>query len=423
VLVLKMDDAPLHHGTLAIIRSFGRLGVPVYCSTEAGAAPAAGSRYLSKPPFAVLNTGGPARRVKALKAFQAAVGRPMVVIPVDDKGAVFLAENADGLRPHFLLPSQKADLPRMAASKANHAQLCGEAGIQTPATWLIRELADLDAAKPAYPVVAKIAQPWLLPARTLPTFLAGTREEVASYYLGVKTSAGADVVIQEYIPDPSSEDWFYHACCDEDGAPTVAFTGRKFRSYPPFFGATSYGVSLVNADVLALGETLLRSLGYAGVVELEFRFDRRNGRYLLIDFNPRPGAQFQFLRNEAGTDVVRALHLSLTGRPVPAGRQVEHVAFVSDFTDVAAFASYRRHGCVGARQWLGQYWGAGERAWFAWDDPGPFVAACGPWTKAFLSALRTRAAGRTEPASQKLDRPGAPGVGRDRQRTPGRSEV
>jgi hypothetical protein len=90
-------------------------------------------------------------------------------------------------------------------------------------------------------------------------------------------------------------------------------------------------------------------------------------------------------------DVVRALHLNLTGRPVPAGRQVEHVAFVSDFTDFAALHAYRCTGHVRARQWLRQYLGAQERAWLAWDDPGPFVAACGLQWKAYAAARRAGA--------------------------------
>jgi len=43
------------------------------------------------------------------------------------------------------------------------------------------------------------------------------------------------------------------------------------------------------------------------------------GAYHLLDFNPRPGAQFRLFTDRAGTDVVRAQHLDLTGRAVPAG--------------------------------------------------------------------------------------------------------
>ena len=46
-VVLKFDQNMLHHGSLGVIRSLGRLGVPVYGVHERPWAPAASSRYLS----------------------------------------------------------------------------------------------------------------------------------------------------------------------------------------------------------------------------------------------------------------------------------------------------------------------------------------------------------------------------------------
>ena len=46
-VVLKFDQNPLHHGSLGVIRSLGRLGVPVYGVHEGAWAPAASSRYLA----------------------------------------------------------------------------------------------------------------------------------------------------------------------------------------------------------------------------------------------------------------------------------------------------------------------------------------------------------------------------------------
>jgi D-aspartate ligase len=46
-LVLKVGTYPLHHGDPGVVRSLGRLGVPVYGVYEERLAPAAVSRYLS----------------------------------------------------------------------------------------------------------------------------------------------------------------------------------------------------------------------------------------------------------------------------------------------------------------------------------------------------------------------------------------
>jgi predicted ATP-grasp superfamily ATP-dependent carboligase len=400
VLILKMRDLPLHHGTLGVIRSFGRAGVPVYCSRETGASPAARSRYLAQERIGVLSPAEPARAVAQLKAFQSHVGRPMVVIPIDDEGALFLAENADALRPHFLLPRQHKDVPRMAGSKANTPQICAASAVATPETFIVRTTEDLAAAGSAvsYPAVMKVAEPWLLPAGMRRMMLAQGQDDVAQYWSRLHAQSSASIVIQEYIPDEQAEDWFYHGCHREGGEPVVGFTGRKLRSYPPFFGATSYGVSVVNEDVAAMSQRLLRELGYAGIVELEFRFDKRDRRYKVIDFNARLGAQFQFLRNEAGVDVVRALHLELTGRKVPDAPQAEGVMFLSDFTDAAAFAAYWRRGAPSAGAWLGQAFRADEHAWYARDDIWPFIAAFGQFSLQFGRAAGRRIGGRRAPA-------------------------
>jgi D-aspartate ligase len=388
VLILKTSAQPLHHGTLGVIRSLGRTGVPVYSSLETGSPPAATSRYLSPDIIGVLSPSDPELNIGALKAFQGRVGRPVVIVPVDDNGALFLAENADALRPALLLPPQRPDLPRAVASKANIPHLCAMANAATPETLILSTAEDLAAASSAirYPAVVKIAQPWLLPLGLRPAFLAHCREDVVEYQSLLRARSMADIVVQEYIPDEHAEDWFYHGYHREGGEPVVGFTGRKIRSYPPFFGATSYGLSIVNEEILAVSQRILRQLGYAGIVELEFRLDKRDRQYKFVDFNPRLGAQFQFLRNESGIDVVRAMHLDLTGRDVPDGRQVEGCAFLSDFADPAAFVAYWRQGTVGPGGWLRQVLGANEHSWFASDDIRPFTAAFGHSAKRFLSS-------------------------------------
>lgn len=394
-LILKTSEQPLHYGSLGVIRSLGRVGVPVYSSRDAGPSPAAASRYLRKAALGVLSQPDPEANIATLKAFQRQIGRPILVLPVDDRGALFVAEHAEALRPHFVLPAQKPGLPRLAASKANNPKLCAMVGAATPEIFALGP-ADDPAAAPAicYPAVVKIAQPWLVPPGFRSAFFARRPEDIVDYRARLRERSPADIVVQEYIPQDKAEDWFYHGYHREGGEAVVGFTGRKLRSYPPFFGATSYGVSIVNEEVLALSRTILRKLGYAGVVELEFRFDKRDRKYKFVDFNPRLGAQFQFLRNERGIDVVRAMHLDLTGREVPQGRQVEGCAFVSDFNDVGAFLAYWRSGSVSPAEWLRQMLTAQEHSWFAFDDLAPFAAAFGLAAKIFLSARLRRARDR-----------------------------
>ena len=69
-------------------------------------------------------------------------------------------------------------------------------------------------------------------------------------------------------------------------------------------------------------------------MDLDYRLDKRDGSYNLLDFNPRIGAQFRVFEDRGGVDVVRALHLDLTGRGIRSGPQIEGRAFISEVHDL-----------------------------------------------------------------------------------------
>mgnify|MGYP003344583859 FL=1 len=104
---------------------------------------------------------------------------------------------------------------------------------------------------------------------------------------------------------------------------------------------------------------------------MDWRFDRRDGTYKIVDFNPRVGAQFNMFDTEAGIDVVRALHLDLTGRAVPAAANRVGRALRVEHLDLPARMAYRGGtGHVPPAALIGT---KPERAWFQRSDPLPGV--------------------------------------------------
>ncbi|QMU70777.1 hypothetical protein [Streptacidiphilus sp. P02-A3a] len=127
------------------------------------------------------------------------------------------------------------------------------------------------------------------------------------------------VLVQEYLPAGPAGDWITELYCPADGAPPLAFTGVKVRCWPPGAGAATRVRALDNPDLAEQAAGFCRRLGYRGAADLDWRLDPRDGRYKLVDFNPRTGAGFRLFETVDGVDVVRALHLDLTGRPLPSG--------------------------------------------------------------------------------------------------------
>lgn len=378
-VVLKFDPNVMHHGGLGVIRSLGRLGVPVYGVHEGPLAPAANSRYLQGRCYWQADPEDADGVVAGLLRLAELIGRQAVLIPTDDAGSIFLAEHGARLRSAFLFPQPPADLPRRVAGKYSLHELCGELGVPSPRAAVPQSLARARdfAANAGFPLIAKLMTPWSSGRRRLPStsILAGPAELDAAYE--ACASAGAGLMLQEFIPDSGrQQDWFFHGYCDASSACRPAFTGVKERSYPAHAGLTSLGRAVPNDGLRDEITSMLSRLGYRGIMDLDLRLDPRDGQYKLLDFNPRLGAQFRVFRDTAGTDVALAQYLDLTGQVIPAAPQVSGRGFLVENYDPISALSLLRHGELGLRPWLASMRGVDEAAWFARDDLRPFGLMC-----------------------------------------------
>jgi D-aspartate ligase len=376
LLVVKVGRYPLHHGGVGAIRTLGRVGVPVFAITEDRLTPAALSRHL-RGRFVAPTTGLESEE-QLLEIFSDVgkqIGRPVVALPTDDEAAVFIAEHADDLAPWFITPEIEPGLSRRLASKRGLHDICVELGIPAPRAVFpaSAEVVTAFAEHATFPVVAKNVDPFSRlshPAVNSSTVLKTPEELMA---LAADWPDPPSVMLQEYIPREVAEDWIFHAYCDRSSECLVAFTGVKYRSWPPRAGVTSYARIVANEALAEQSAALCRRLGYRGIVDLDWRFDRRDQQYKLLDFNPRVGAQFRLFETTAGIDVVRAMHLDLTGRPVPEGDPVVGRGFSVEILDAPAAIAYRLLG-DGASP-VPHPPGRVEPGWFARDDLKPAVAA------------------------------------------------
>lgn len=175
------------------------------------------------------------------------------------------------------------------------------------------------------------------------------------------------------------------------------FTGVKVRSWPPHAGMTANAYVVDNPELADLAARFIKQIGFTGIIDLDLRFDRRDGLYKLLDFNPRMGAQFRLFENESGVDVVRAMHLDLTGRTVPEGEQRAGHRYIVENIDLPALLAYRRSGYTTPHAPARA--SGTELAWLAGDDPLPFLTMLArfvrPGAKHLYQLWRTNRRGST----------------------------
>jgi D-aspartate ligase len=199
----------------------------------------------------------------------------------------------------------------------------------------------------------------------------------AGELLATVTGEVPGVIVQEYIPAEHAQDWIVHLYCDASSDCRCLFTGVKVRSWPPHSGATAAAYALANPVLAQLAQRLCTSLGFRGIADLDWRLDLRDGRYKLVDFNPRVGNQFRLFATDQDIDVVRALHLDLTGRAIGPGAVPDGRRIVVEHIDVPARVAYRVSGNRGNGYPAAPVPppAAGtELAWLAADDPLPVLA-------------------------------------------------
>jgi D-aspartate ligase len=362
---------------LAVMRSLGRVGVRVFGLVQRAPSPARWSRHCAgllpigeggRP------TGDPRRTLDDLLAAGRRLGEGTVLVAGTDDWTLFVAEHAEPLRAVFRLQVPAFDLVRDLTSKEGQGRVAAGQGLSVPHLVTPRDAAHAAelAGQLRYPVMVKPNR------RRLDVVDKAIAEGPASllhHYRALEESPTApNVTFQEYVPGEDADDWLLNAYFDARSCCLFAHTGRKVRQHPAHLGHCSMGVSEHNPTIVEAGVRMLAAVGYRGPVELGFRFDRRDGRYHLLDVNPRLGGTFRLCVDARGTDVARAMYWDLVGRPVDCAPPREGRVWMREHEELVAFRRYRQAGELSLWGWLRSLARVDEAAAFSVRDPLPLVS-------------------------------------------------
>lgn len=391
---------PRYVGPLGVMRSLGRLGVRVYGLKHQDRSASSSSRYCAGT-AAVGFDGRPwDSEIQTLADLIAAgkrLGEGTILIPGSDEWAVFVARHSTDLAPWFRFASIPPSLVDELAAKDGLYRLAMAHGLPTPRVVFPanRDQAVYESSRLLYPVMLK-------PVRSRPDVLdkavVGNAQELVEAYHRMEESPNApNVMFQEYVAGNDSDVWIFNGYFDAESRCLAAFTGVKIRQHPAKMGIASVGELRQNRTVIDATCDFMRAVGYRGIVDIGYRFDKRDGQYKVLDINPRLGGSFRIFVDERGTDVARAMYLDMTGQPVPAIAPRDGRRWINETADLVASTYYHRLDGLTFLAWLRSLRSVREGATWGFDDPVPFVVAmaalAGETLTAKWSRFRRRAQG------------------------------
>jgi D-aspartate ligase len=376
-----------HHVGIGIARSLGRMGVAVYGIDSDRFSPMFVSRYCRGAFIWDFHNAPVKDSIAFLTEVSRKIGRRALLIPTSDLGAMFLAEQSDRLADKYIFPERSAALVRSLCNKQEMYYLARQCNVDTPETAFPRTRGDVfEYLKTAsFPILLKPIYnlvPGLKPWRMM---IVNTAQELFDHYDAVEDPDRPNMMLQEYIPGGDEMTWTFNGYFDQNGECQMAFTGRKLRNFPAYFGQASLAVCAKNDRVEKTTLGFMKSIGYRGPLDLGYRYDVRDGRYKVNDINPRVGAMFRVFVGENGMDVVRALYQDMTGHPVTPAGAPEGRKWIVEDVDLLSSIRYWRDGKLTLKEWINSLRGVRELTFLAADDPLPFASA---WIMDVKRALR-----------------------------------
>jgi D-aspartate ligase len=312
--------------------------------------------------------------VERLVSYARTQPAPPPLLFTSDEALLFASRHRDELGAAFRFAIADPDSVEIMVDKARFASLAERLGFRAPLTRVLEPRPDAppdDMSRLCFPLIVKPyrrERVWHESVTAKKALQVGDEQDLLRLWPRLAV-LGAPVVLQESVPGPESRLESYHVYLDHNGRIAGEFAGRKIRTLPLAHGHTTALTITDTPDVIEQGRELVRMLGLRGVAKVDFK-RAPNGDLYVLEVNPR----FHLWHHAgalAGVNIPALVYADLTDTPRPAaGPARPGVRWVHPRDLFAAKADD-----VPTWRWIRWAGGCEAKAYWAWDDPLPLIAA------------------------------------------------
>jgi D-aspartate ligase len=373
---------------LGLVRSLGRQGIPVWVVEHDDDVLASRSRYTRRS--LRLPEGDDEEQVGFLLELAEREGlEGWTLFPTADETAALVARHHAALGERYVLTTPPWDMLRWAYDKRLTYRLAQTLDVDAPKTWYPEPGTDPGLLGVEFPAILKPAIK--VDSNPLTTAKAWRVDDVVELRARYAEACGfmdpQALMVQELVPGGGEAQFSYAALC-EQGRPLSDIVARRTRQYPPDFGrASTYVESVECPEIVGPSRLLLEEMRFDGLVELEYKLDRRDGRYKLLDINPRVWG-WHTLCAGAGVDFPYLDWRRVHGEPVPELHGRPGVRWVRLSTDLPTSVKQMLRGRLSPVAYLRSLRRA-DGAIFAPDDPLPGLVELPLLARVIVRRLRS----------------------------------
>jgi predicted ATP-grasp superfamily ATP-dependent carboligase len=357
------------HGSLGVARSLGRRGIPVWFLTDDKII-AKFSRYTAH----ALYWAGP--EAPAAADFLIAIAsqydlKDWVLFPAGDREVKLVAQNHAALSGMFRLITPPWETTQIAADKHLMLERAVSLGIGCPNTYHPGNRAEVEALDCKFPLILKPSiKEGVNRLTQAKAWRVANRIELLEKYDTATALVGANhIVLQELVPGDGATQFSYCGVW-QSGAPVGSTVVRRTRQYPIEFGTGTFVETVEQDEVDQAANVFLKSIDYSGLAEIEFKYDARDGKYKILDVNPRVWT-WNALGERAGVDFPWIQYRLAIGEMVQPVRGRAGAAWVYLSKDLAAGLREVLAGITSPGAYFKSLWRSVGFAAFAADDPLP----------------------------------------------------
>lgn len=364
----------LSNAGLAAVRSLGRRNIPVVGVDWRARNVGCVSRYCvfrrCPDPAA-----GPERVAEFLVEEGRRLAAPGILMQACDEMAQLVSRYREALLPYFRVVLPEAETVEATVDKLRQCELARKLGIACPETVLVERLEDAARVQETlpYPVLIKPVHSHLWRKHfPFKVFQARGPEELMGRCRQA-LEAGLKIVVQSEVLGPDTNLRTLCAYINQAGRVLGACVVQKLRQFPIRYGEATLAVTVEDPEITELGFRYALGIGFRGACMVEFKQDKRDGQWKLMELNPRYWSHAQ-LAVDAGVDLPWLHYADLAGEdPEPQMGFRAGVKWWYSLRDLRSFWGYRKRGQLTLWQWLASLRGVSSYSAFAWDDLRPFL--------------------------------------------------